>query len=154
MNEREKMILVELQTQHEEALRAWDSLDNKLVSIFIAAGFIFALFVALKPATGLWGWVQFAAYLIMLALTLVGLWPRTTRSPIRLDWETIWKEYLSESDENAYKQLVSDYLYALSANNRLGHFKSRVLMVSMILLTIQVSAVLITLAVALAAKAW
>ena len=49
MNEREKMILAELQAQHEEALKSWDSLDNKLIGVFTAAGFILALFIALKP---------------------------------------------------------------------------------------------------------
>ena len=145
MNEKEKMILVELRTQHEEALRAWDSLDNKLIAIFAAGGFILALFIAFKPETVLWYPVPFAAYMVMVLLILLGLVPRTTRSPIRLDWETIWEEYLSENAENPYQQLVSNHLYALSANNRRGNLKVWLLIVSMLLLAIQISVVLIAL---------
>ena len=145
MNERQKTILAELRTQYEEGLKAWDAVDGKLIAVFTAAGFILALFIAIKPEAVSWHLLQFTPYLGMVILILIGLWPRTLRSPIRLDWETIWKLHLNESDENSYQQLIGDYLDAFAANDRRGKCKARLLVGAMLLLAIQVAIAVISL---------
>lgn len=136
VNEKEKMILAELQMQYEEGLKSWDGLDNKLIAIFTAAGFILTMLVALKPDCIIWHPIRFWPYVGMVILILIGLVPRTFQSPIRLEWKAI-EEYLFENDENAYRQLASNYLYAVSVNKRKASCKVWLLIISMILLTIQ-----------------
>lgn len=136
MNEKENMILAELRVQYKEGLVCWDSLDHKLIATLLV-GFLGAMLIVVRLDIVPWQPFVFVPSVGVVILSLIGLLPQTCQSPIRLDWDALWEDYLSVSDEDAYKQLVSNYLAAFVLNKRRGLRKVWALKSVMFLVGIQ-----------------
>lgn len=136
VNERQKMILAELRLQYKEGLKCWDSLDHKLIATLFV-GFLGVLFIGLQPETIPWHRVFLSPCVYVVVLSLIGLQPQTTRSPVRLEWEAIWSEFLLAGDDDAYRQLVSNYLDAFSKNKHRSLLKAWSLRLAMLSLVFQ-----------------
>lgn len=139
LNVQQQMVLDELRAQYEIVNRATETLDSKLTGVFSIASLLLTLFTGLQGTAARSFPYIFGPYPVLVVLLLVALWPQRMRSPIKLEWEVICEEYLHIEDQEAYKRLVSNYLYAIDANLRRNSLKARLLIAAFLLMVVQIA---------------
>jgi hypothetical protein len=138
LNVQQQIVLDELRAQYEITNRATENLDGKLAGLFSVASVLLTLFTGLQDTAVRAFPYVFAPYPALVVLLLVALWPRRMSSPIKLGWKAVCKGYLYAEEQEAYRQLISDYVYAIEDNLARNRLKARLLVTAFLMVVLQI----------------
>jgi len=120
------LVLIELQREHDAFLQSADVIDEKAINLLEWASLALAVVSALSMKDlaqarhaipfimlGLAG----ALYLAIVVLSLLALSPRDYDLPVHTDWDTMCDAFLTQSEQDATEQMLSQYIMVID-NNR------------------------------------
>jgi hypothetical protein len=137
LSAQQQVVLDELRAQYQITNRATENLDGKLAGLFSVASLLLTLFTGLQDTAVRALPYVFVPYPVLVILLLVALWPRRMSSPIKLEWKAVCTAYLGADEQEAYRQLISDYVYAIDDNLAHNCLKARLLIASFLLVVLQ-----------------
>ena len=149
-------ILDHIRGAPEKQIQAIDTLDTKMIQIFISASIVIGLAgLSATSVSGRWEVVPLAiavlAYVWVAAVAIIHLLPRELRWNLHAD--TLWPTYSRYSVTDIKEVLVRDTSEAYAANRRVLDAKSNTILVALIGAGIEVAFVGIAIIMPLA-RVW
>lgn len=142
-----ELVLQQKYTLLQAVLQSSDTLDSKASTLLQSGGLIVALvgvvsipgFVT-NPSTAakIGIGVAFGAFLLMVILSLRASLPSKVEMPGALNWDEIHQDYLFETLDNCYQQILSDCIQSIQLIQETNERKSTFIVWSALLLIVQI----------------
>ncbi len=151
-----EFILDHIREAPEKQIRAMDTLDAKMIQVFISASIVIGL-AGLSSASGAARWeviplaLALLAYVSVAVVAIIHLWPREIRWNLHAD--TLWPEYGKYNLADIKEVLAQDTSDAYAFNRRVLDAKANTILKALIGTGLEVTFVGIAIAIPLL-KAW
>lgn len=148
-----RLILAELQREQDALLEAGDKLDDKTVNLLGWAALTLTLvsslsFNDLAQSTHVAPFIalgsSIALFLSIIVLGVSALFPKGYRHPIPTDWDELCDFYLTQDEQNAVEQLLSQYRMVIDKNVQLVCRKANKLRAALVVFAVLVIALVLT----------
>jgi hypothetical protein len=154
-----RVVLTELQRQHDVHLAAVDTLSSKAISLLEWASLALAIVSAIsmpdlanlnKVAPFFILGVVGILYLGIVILSLSVVFPKSYELPMTTNWDDMCSSYLTQPKQDALEQMLSQYIEVIEHNKLASERKATRLKVGLVLLPL----LIITLVIMVTYPLW
>ena len=130
-----EFVLDHIRDAPEKQIQAIDTLDTKMIQIFVSASIVIGL-AGLSSASGSERWevvplvLALLAYVSVAAVAIIHLWPRDIRWNLHAD--SLWPEYGKYDVEDIREVLAQDTSKAYAFNKRVLDAKANTILKALI----------------------